>query len=261
MMQQYVCALLAATAFAAGGGDYDYKKNGADWGDIEGYGLCKIGKQQSPIDLTTDTDTSDKMNILGLNYWDFRATTADMSGANRAWTTPMVCDGGATCNAELQTTYADESRDFWTPLQFHFHAPSEHSVDGKLYDAEVHFVHYRKDSETVDDDGNVVGVTLGAVVGIFFDVEEGGDAENAFLASIFNSIDGQPDEDDDEDARRLAASSQPFVGLRQFLNNIDMVDFWQYKGSLTTPPCTEGIRWNVVKQVQPISKAQLAKFT
>jgi hypothetical protein len=40
-----------------------------------------------------------------------------------------------------------------------------------------------------------------------------------------------------------------------------MDEFWSYSGSLTTPPCTEGIKWSVLKNVQPISNAQLVKFT
>lgn len=55
--------------------------------------------------------------------------------------------------------------------QFHVHAPSEHSVDGVFHDLEMHFVH------TYADDPN----RLGAVIGVFFDMEEGGDNPNPFL--------------------------------------------------------------------------------
>ena len=47
------------------------------------------------------------------------------------------------------------------------------------------------------------------------------------------------------------------VSLRQFLGNVDMSKYWSYEGSLTTPPCTEGIKWSVIKQVQSLSKKQL----
>lgn len=40
-----------------------------------------------------------------------------------------------------------------------------------------------------------------------------------------------------------------------------MSTYWSYDGSLTTPPCTEGLKWSVIKQVQPISDAQLVRFT
>jgi carbonic anhydrase len=40
-----------------------------------------------------------------------------------------------------------------------------------------------------------------------------------------------------------------------------MTEYWSYDGSLTTPPCSEGLKWTVIKQVQPISRAQLNKFT
>jgi len=40
-----------------------------------------------------------------------------------------------------------------------------------------------------------------------------------------------------------------------------MEEYWEYPGSLTTPPCSEGIKWTVIKQVQPISDEQLKFFT
>ena len=109
------------------------------------------------------------------------------------------------------------------------HAPSEHSVDGSLYDAEVHLVH------TYKDDGS-----YGAVIGVFFDRVHGGVEENPFLKSFFDSID--------------AADGTTEVDLSAFLDSVDMSRYWSYDGSFTTPPCTEGIKWTVIKQVQPISE-------
>ena len=59
---------IASSLLAVGvlSGAADYRQNGADWPE-----LCQSGTQQSPIDLTTDTDTSDKMEITGYNYYDF----------------------------------------------------------------------------------------------------------------------------------------------------------------------------------------------
>jgi len=51
------------------------------------------------------------------------------------------------------------------------------------------------------------------------------------------------------------------VDLTDFLYKIDVSQFYSYDGSLTTPPCTEGLRWSVLKQVMNISKRQLEIFT
>lgn len=49
--------------------------------------------------------------------------------------------------------------------------------------------------------------------------------------------------------------------MATLLQGVDLSEFWSFDGSLTTPPCTEGVKWTVVKDVQPISDAQLAAFT
>lgn len=122
----------------------------------------------------------------------------------------------------------------FSPAQFHFHAPSEHSVDGKLYDLEFHMVHSYADTNGM----------FGGVIGIFFDVEEGGDYPNPLLDALWNE-----------------EGLEVNIPLASFLAGVDMTEYWNYNGSLTTPPCTEGIKWTVVKEVQPITTAQLAKFT
>ena len=96
----------------------------------------------------------------------------------------------------------------------------------------MHIVHKYADTE----------MELGGVIGIFFDTSAG-NYDNDFLEALWG--DG-----DDVD-----------INLQSFLSNIDFSEYWNYPGSLTTPPCTEGIKWTVIKDVQPISDAQLERFT
>ena len=90
----------------------------------------------------------------------------------------------------------------------------------------MHIVHKYADTE----------MELGGVIGIFFDTSAG-NYDNDFLEALWG--DG-----DDVD-----------INLQSFLSNIDFSEYWNYPGSLTTPPCTEGIKWTVIKDVQPISDA------
>ena len=244
-------ALLVAATNAAG---YSFAQNGADWPTT--YPLCGTGKEQSPIDLTSGT-ANDKLKLTPTGYYDFKATTTEIDGVRwasnaadaiqketgrAAWHTnlPLPTQRAA---ANLQITGADGSiTGDYTPIQFHFHAPSEHTVDGKYYDAEMHFVHTVKGSDT----------TYGAVIGVFFDKVEGGATDNPFLTTFFDSI-GSAD--------TAAADAKAAIAVNDFLASIDATAFYSYNGSFTTPPCTEGIKWSVMKKVQPISEAQLTKFT
>ena len=242
MFRTFTSALFAAVVSAAGA---DYSENGANW-----TGLCAYGREQSPIDLKDATPNS-TMEVIGYNYYDFKVqSTFKNDKTNYAKTINFDVDS-LRKQAELELTFADGSKSYFQPLQFHFHAPSEHAVNGKLYDLEVHFVHTTRGSHEVPVGGSAVAQDelAAAVIGIFFDVQEGGDFDNAFLDAMFIAIAGK------------GLSTPPKVPLRDFLSRIDMSEYWSYKGSLTTPPCTEGLKWTVIKQVQPISKAQLQKFT
>ena len=221
-------AILAAVA-AAADGVTDYTQNGANWGSsAEAFKLCDAGREQSPINLTTTgTSTSRDMEINGYGYKDATVAQSAVSRTKVKVQAP-VSDG------EFHLHFADGSMSVFSPAQFHFHAPSEHAVDGKLYDLEVHFVHTYADTNGM----------LGGVIGVFFDVEEGGDYPNAFLDAVWNE-----------------AGTDVKIPVASFLAGVDMTEYWNYNGSLTTPPCTEGIKWTVIKDVQPISRAQLEKFT
>lgn len=129
----------------------------------------------------------------------------------------------------------------FSAAQFHFHSPSEHTIDGVHMDMEMHIVHTKGDDAF-------------AVLGFMFDVTEGGSGENLFieqLTGVFSSA-------------SLDSNGKPYVdakvSLKGFLDSVDKDEFWSYPGSLTTPPCTEGVRWTVLTEVQPISPAQLQRF-
>lgn len=122
----------------------------------------------------------------------------------------------------------------WRLLQFHAHASSEHTVDKKSFALEIHFVHR-------NDKGNL------AVVGVLFDVGK----ENAALAPYFDH------------APKEKGPAKLVQGKSLDLGKIfgPKAAYYHYQGSLTTPPCTEGVEWFVLQEVQQISAAQLAKFT
>ena len=116
--------------------------------------------------------------------------------------------------------------------QFHFHSPSENHIDGKAYPLEAHFVH-------LDKDGNI------AVIAVMF--EEG--AQNKELEKVWKDM---PQKDGESKTLKLANIAKAILPEDKH--------YYRFNGSLTTPPCTEGVRWFVLKQPMTISKEQIKKF-
>jgi carbonic anhydrase len=116
--------------------------------------------------------------------------------------------------------------------QFHFHAPGENRIDGHAYPMEAHLVHE-------DRVGNL------AVIAVMF--EEG--VPNPALEQAWAELPGRAGE-----SRTLPAA----VDVRALLPASR--DYYRYNGSLTTPPCTEGVLWLVMKQPLTVSRAQIEAF-
>jgi len=112
--------------------------------------------------------------------------------------------------------------------QFHFHSPAEHTVGGRSFDLEMHLVHK-------SGDGKV------AVVAILF----GTGSENAVLGRVWNAMPTQPGPAVTVAGATIDVSSVLPAAPR----------FLRYGGSLTTPPCTEGVTWLVV---EPDASAQVS---
>ena len=119
-------------------------------------------------------------------------------------------------------------------LQFHFHAPSEHAIAGSRAPMEVHFVHG-------DADGSL------AVVGVM--MQAGG--QNDPLASVFANM--------PEEAGPEAEIAETTIDASAMLPS-EAGAYSHYKGSLTTPPCSEGVNWFVMANAIEVSTEQIAKF-
>ena len=116
-------------------------------------------------------------------------------------------------------------------LQFHFHSPSEHTVAGKAYELEAHLVHRAPDMEL-------------AVVGIFMAVSN----ENPLIQLLLDNLppQGNANTGDTIDVSALIPSTTAYFA---------------YAGSLTTPPCSERVRWIILQTPMPVSAAQVGAFT
>ena len=118
-------------------------------------------------------------------------------------------------------------------LQFHFHRPSEEQVEGKNASMVAHFVHKSKEGKLA-----VIGVLL----------NEGKDS--AAIKTLWANL---PPKEGEE-----------FLPAKVTFNPASMLPkemgFYNYEGSLTTPPCTEGVQFYILKSPMDISKQQLAKF-
>jgi len=156
----------------------------------------------------------------------------------------IVLEKSDTIQLDFTDGWLHMRRGDWTkdegnkPAQLKFHAPSEHTVDGKHMDLEMQIVHRR-----------AYAGPLSAVVSVFFDRSAGTD-ENTFIESL-----------DFANATTLGNFVTDVNLKSDVINMLVGKDFYSYDGSLTTPPCTEGIKWTVFKEPMGISEEQLKEFT
>jgi len=181
---------------------------------------------QSPIDLSTSMKS-----VSNEGYVSFLFGAAPATVTHVEETIKVSWNGGA--GAEL-TLNGEE----YTPLQFHPHYPSEHTFNGKQYPFEMHIVH-------ASEAGKL------AVLGFLFDFDPQ-DKRNAFLDAAYKNIATLTKANDTYPIASLDAST--------LYAQLKTSKIYRYPGSLTTPPYTEGVEWNVIQDIQYMSKAQLAEF-
>jgi carbonic anhydrase len=120
-------------------------------------------------------------------------------------------------------------------IQYEFRTPSEEAVKGKLTDMSVQFLHKSADGQMA-----ILAVRL----------TENQDAPNAVLATLFSQLPRKAGE-----TTKISEMVNP-GGLLPSERG-----YWTYMGSLTTPPCTEGVRWFVFQEPVTLSRTQLHNYT
>jgi len=189
-----------------------------NWKNLcDGFADCG-GRRQSPVDIRTEKTVEDKS--LTPPCFHYGSTKTHI--INNGHTVQFNVEKGHTVELNGKS---------YELLQFHFHAPSEHTIDGAHYPLEVHWVHRHSDNDL-------------AVLGVMF--KEG--AENPLLARYLD---------------RFPAPGQTYQSDEMFdLNSLLPADksYYYYHGSLTTPPCTEIVDWYVWAQPLEASKEQIERF-
>jgi carbonic anhydrase len=181
--------------------------------------------------LCSDSNNQSPINIndsiakmVDMDNIDFHYLPSKISIINNAHTIQVNYDSGS------YITIVGVRYDL---VQFHFHMPGEHKTKGKLHDGELHLVHQSADGHL-------------AVVAIFL---HHADSDNAAFASVWYNMPKSPGEVQHLDAQTNAARFLPVAR-----------GTYRYDGSLTTPPCTEGVLWNIMKDSTAMSTGQMLDF-
>jgi len=213
---------MSLTAFASGKVHWGYEghEGPGNWGNLsEDFFACKDGRSQSPVNIITKETINVDMPAISFNYKD-----SAVNLVNNGHALQQNYDGGS---------YIVINGVKFQLLQFHFHAPSENTVNGKYFAMEAHLVH-RSDSGEL------------AVVGVLL---EKGDT-NKFMDIFWSSM---PKEAGKEKKLNKKINASDFLPSDK--------RYYHFDGSLTTPPCSEGVHWYVLQNPVPVSEKQVSAFT
>lgn len=195
---------------------WDYENT--DWEEIAD-SECRSAVQ-SPVDIITEDIIDARLASIDYEYEPF----------------PMrIVDNGHTIQVYgTEDSFINVEGKRYQFRQFHFHYPSEHTIDGKQYPMEMHLVHLEEGTSNL------------VVLGIF--LEEAA-TSNEFLQKVLSEI---PDEEGVEMTPEVQINLSDYIPPSQ--------EYYTYIGSLTTPPCTVGVDWIIFSEPIEASREQLDSF-
>lgn len=239
-------SLLLPGALAQHGSEWTYSEGALDQAHWpREYPTCG-GKRQSPINLQRKK-VHYNPSLTALNLTGYEAQGGEF---------PMI-NNGHTVQISLPPTMRMTAPDGteYTALQMHFHwggasseiSGSEHTIDGIRYVTEIHVVHYNSKYSSYDiaksePDGLAVLAAL---------IEVKDHTENTYYSDFISHL-----------------KNVKYAGQSTVLSGLDIQDmlpanlhhYYSYRGSLTTPPCTENVHWFVLADSVKLSRAQIWKL-
>ncbi|MBF7683274.1 carbonic anhydrase family protein [Acinetobacter sp. B5B] len=200
---------------------YDEQISPEHWGHLsDQFKSCDTGKNQTPINIQ-NTYKSQAIHQLNIQY---KTSPND------------IIFNGHTVQINTKTNdhhdYIVIDHDQFFLKQFHFHTPSENQIYGKQYPLELHFVHANKKGEL-------------AVLAVMFNLGK----PNSELSKLWKDL--SPEENKEKTFSQR-------INIEKLIPRNH--GYYRFSGSLTTPPCTEGIVWIVLKQPLTLSPQQLTTF-
>lgn len=190
----------------------------ANWEEIAD-SECKSAVQ-SPVNVNTEEIIEARLADINYEYEPFAM---------------RIVDNGHTIQVQgTEDSYITVEGTRYQFRQFHFHHPSEHTIDGKTYPMEMHLVHQEEGSSNL------------VVLGIFLEESE---TSNEFLQKVLAEI---PSEEAQEVTTDVQISLSDYIPPSQ--------THYTYIGSLTTPPCTVGVDWILFSEPIKVSREQLNIF-
>jgi len=210
---------------------------------------CSAGREQSPINI--DTSMVAASGSLPNIQTTFTARLKYVKNTGHGFqlfetspdTSKLDPDGN---NVEVDATgtpkgYSTIGGERYAFYQVHWHHPSENTIDGRSFPLEAHFVHQLSDPSLV---GTLHRL---AVIGLMYEYGDCNPALDSFWSKFpqdkgANKYTGEPVDLDDKLEK----------GLKK--------GYYHWYGSLTTPPCTEGVSWNLLREPETVCQAQVSRI-
>jgi carbonic anhydrase len=212
---------LPATAQTTAPWEYEGPRGTFNWGKLDpAYKACSQGHEQSPIDIR-GARLNKALKPIEFHYMAGPVTLENTGNTVRVYPQPGSYIVAGGVRYDL--------------VQFHFHHPGEEAVKGKLTDMDIHLVHKSADGKQA-----VIAIRLS---------EDIATPPNAVMSTLWPHL-----------PTKAGATEK----VAEFVNPGGLLPedrgYWTYMGSLTAPPCTEGVLWFIFEQEITMSRDQLRAF-